>query len=195
MFLRPCFSCSAGGSVYITLEKVPALERLQRLGFISLFLGASMLGAFLQESSVDLRRVARRLGHYKDKVKNLLSFLSICFWHHRPIHLWDNPSSLYSNSSSSWFRLYWLHYGLTESRQVIPLLRKCPHWCFTWRPWLDKHFVRSWHIKLILKELAEGSFYLWLNSLVKKSPRTELGKDNQDTERMTVTSWLKRLNP
>ena len=99
MFYAPAFSALVGGSVYMfLLVKVPRFGAISTLGlFMALFFLASKhgAGAFLPAIACGLAADAiARLGHYQDKIKNLLSFLIFAFGTSGPILLmWINPAS------------------------------------------------------------------------------------------------------
>ena len=99
MFYAPAFSALVGGSVYmLLLAKVPRFGAITTLGlFMALFFLASKhgAGAFLPGVACGLAADAiARLGHYQDKIKNLLSFLVFAFSTSGPILLmWINPES------------------------------------------------------------------------------------------------------
>ena len=99
MFYAPAFSALVGGSVYmLLLAKVPRFGAITTLGlFMALFFLASKhgAGAFLPGLVCGLAADAiARLGHYQDKIKNLLSFLVFAFSTSGPILLmWINPES------------------------------------------------------------------------------------------------------
>ena len=99
MFYAPAFSALVGGSVYmLLLAKVPRFGAITTLGlFMALFFLASKhgAGAFLPGLACGLAADAiARLGHYQDKIKNLLSFLVFAFSTSGPILLmWINPAS------------------------------------------------------------------------------------------------------
>ena len=97
MFYAPAFSALVGGSVYmILLAKVPRFGAITTIGLvISLFFLGSKhgAGAFLPGIICGLMADGiAHLGHYKDKVKNLLSFLVFAFGTTGPILLmWLTP--------------------------------------------------------------------------------------------------------
>ena len=99
MFYAPAFSALVGGSVYmLLLAKVPRFGAITTLGlFMALFFLASKhgAGAFLPAITCGLAAdVTARLGHYQDKIKNLLSFLVFAFSTSGPILLmWISPES------------------------------------------------------------------------------------------------------
>ena len=99
MFYAPAFSALVGGSVYMfLLVKVPRFGAITTLGlFMALFFLASKhgAGAFLPAMACGLAADAiARLGHYQDKIKNLLSFLVFAFSTSGPILLmWISPES------------------------------------------------------------------------------------------------------
>lgn len=99
MFYAPAFSALVGGSVYmLLLTKVPRFGAITTLGlFMALFFLASKhgAGAFLPGLACSLAADAiARLGNYKDRIKNTLSFLVFAFSTSGPILLmWINPAS------------------------------------------------------------------------------------------------------
>ena len=99
MFYAPAFSALVGGSVYMfLLTKVPRFGAITTIGLvISLFFCASKhgAGAFLPGIICGLAADGiAHLGHYKDKVKNLLSFLVFAFGTTGPILLmWIAPQA------------------------------------------------------------------------------------------------------
>ena len=99
MFYAPAFSALVGGSVYmILLAKVPRFGAITTIGLvISLFFLGSKhgAGAFLPGIICGLAADGiAHLGHYKDKVKNLLSFLVFAFGTTGPILLmWLTPQA------------------------------------------------------------------------------------------------------
>ena len=99
MFYAPAFSALVGGSVYmLLLAKVPRFGAITTLGlFMALFFLASKhgAGAFLPGLACGLAADAiARLGNYKDRVKNTLSFLVFSFSTSGPIFLmWINPKA------------------------------------------------------------------------------------------------------
>ena len=99
MFYAPAFSALVGGSVYmILLAKVPRFGAITSIGLvISLFFLGSKhgAGAFLPGIICGLAADGiAHLGHYKDKFKNLLSFLVFAFGTTGPILLmWLTPQS------------------------------------------------------------------------------------------------------
>ena len=99
MFYAPAFTALVGGSIYmILLAKVPRFGAITSIGLvISLFFLASKhgAGAFLPGIICGLAAdTIAHLGHYKDKVKNLLSFLVFAFGTTGPILLmWLTPQS------------------------------------------------------------------------------------------------------
>ena len=99
MFYAPAFSALVGGSVYmILLAKVPRFGAITSIGLvISLFFLGSKhgAGAFLPAIICGLAADGiAHLGHYKDKVKNLLSFLVFAFGTTGPILLmWLTPQA------------------------------------------------------------------------------------------------------
>ena len=99
MFYAPAFSALVGGSVYMfLLVKVPRFGAISTLGlFMALFFLASKhgAGAFLTGLACGLAADAiARLGNYKDRTKNILSFLVFAFSTSGPILLmWINPAS------------------------------------------------------------------------------------------------------
>ncbi|MBA1352049.1 MptD family putative ECF transporter S component [Streptococcus oralis subsp. oralis] len=99
MFYAPAFSALVGGSVYmLLLAKVPRFGAISTLGlFMALFFLASKhgAGAFLPAVACGLAADAiARLGHYQDKIKNLLSFLVFAFSTSGPIFLmWIRPKA------------------------------------------------------------------------------------------------------
>ena len=99
MFYAPAFSALVGGSVYmLLLTKVPRFGAITTLGlFMALFFLASKhgAGAFLPGLACGLAADAiARLGNYRDRIKNTLSFLVFAFSTSGPILLmWINPES------------------------------------------------------------------------------------------------------
>lgn len=99
MFYAPAFAALVGGSVYmLLLTKVPRFGAITTLGlFMALFFLASKhgAGAFLPGLACGLAADAiARLGNYKDRIKNTLSFLVFAFSTSGPILLmWINPAS------------------------------------------------------------------------------------------------------
>ena len=100
MFYAPAFSALVGGSVYmLLLAKVPRFGAITTLGlFMAFFFLASKhgAGAFLPAITCGLVADAiARLGNYKDRIKNTLSFLVFAFSTSGPIILlmWINPES------------------------------------------------------------------------------------------------------
>ena len=99
MFYAPAFSALVGGSVYmLLLAKVPRFGAITTLGlFMALFFLASKhgAGAFLPGLACGLAADAiARLGNYKNRIKNTLSFLVFAFSTSGPILLmWINPAS------------------------------------------------------------------------------------------------------
>ena len=99
MFYAPAFSALVGGSVYILLlAKVPRFGAITTLGlFMALFFLASKhgAGAFLPGLACGLAADAiARLGNYKDRIKNTLSFLVFAFSTSGPIFLmWIRPKA------------------------------------------------------------------------------------------------------
>lgn len=99
MFYAPAFSALVGGSVYmLLLAKVPRFGAITTLGlFMALFFLASKhgAGAFLPGIVCGLAADAiARLGNYKDRIKNTLSFLVFAFSTSGPIFLmWVSPQS------------------------------------------------------------------------------------------------------
>lgn len=99
MFYAPAFSALVGGSVYmLLLAKVPRFGAITTLGlFMAIFFLASKhgAGAFLPGIVCGLAADAiARLGNYKDRIKNILSFLIFAFSTSGPIFLmWINPAS------------------------------------------------------------------------------------------------------
>ena len=99
MFYAPAFSALVGGSVYmILLAKVPRFGAITSIGLvISLFFLGSNHGAgtFLPGIICGLAADGiAHLGHYKDKFKNLLSFLVFAFGTTGPILLmWLTPQA------------------------------------------------------------------------------------------------------
>ena len=99
MFYAPAFSALVGGSVYMfLLVKVPRFGAISTLGlFMALFFLASKhgAGAFLPGIICGLAADGiAHLDHYKDKVKNLLSFLVFAFGTTGPILLmWLTPQA------------------------------------------------------------------------------------------------------
>ena len=97
MFYAPAFSALVGGSVYmILLAKVPRFGAITSIGLVIalFFLGSKHgAGAFLPGIICGLAADGiAHLGHYKDKVKNLLSFLVFAFGTTGPILLmWLTP--------------------------------------------------------------------------------------------------------
>ena len=97
MFYAPAFAALVGGSVYmVLLAKVPRFGAITTIGLvISLFFLSSKHGpgAFLPGIICGLAADGiAHLGHYKDKVKNLLSFLVFAFGTTGPILLmWLTP--------------------------------------------------------------------------------------------------------
>ena len=97
MFYAPAFAALVGGSVYmILLAKVPRFGVITTIGLvISLFFLGSKhgAGAFFPGIICGLGADGiAHLGHYKDKVKNLLSFLVFAFGTTGPILLmWLTP--------------------------------------------------------------------------------------------------------
>lgn len=95
MFYAPAFSALVGGSVY---TKVPRFGAITTIGLvISLFFLGSKhgAGAFLPGIICGLAADGiAHLGHYKDKIKNLLSFLIFAFGTTGPILLmWLTPQA------------------------------------------------------------------------------------------------------
>ncbi|EFM34731.1 conserved hypothetical protein TIGR02185 [Streptococcus sp. oral taxon 071 str. 73H25AP] len=99
MFYAPAFSALVGGSVYmLLLAKVPRFGAITTLGlFMALFFLASKhgAGAFLPGVACGLAADAiARLGNYKDRIKNILSFLVFAFSTSGPIFLmWIRPKA------------------------------------------------------------------------------------------------------
>ena len=99
MFYAPAFSALVGGSVYmLLLAKVPRFGTITTLGlFMALFFLASKhgAGAFLPGIICGLAADAiARLGNYKDRIKNILSFLVFAFSTSGPIFLmWIRPKA------------------------------------------------------------------------------------------------------
>ena len=99
MFYAPAFSALVGGSVYMfLLVKVPRFGAITTLGlFMALFFLASKhgAGAFLPGLACGLAADAiARLGNYKDRIKNTLSFLVFAFSTSGPIFLmWISPKA------------------------------------------------------------------------------------------------------
>ena len=99
MFYAPAFSALVGGSVYmLLLTKVPRFGAITTLGlFMAIFFLASKhgAGAFLPGIVCGLAADAiARLGNYKDRIKNTLSFLVFAFSTSGPIFLmWVSPQS------------------------------------------------------------------------------------------------------
>lgn len=99
MFYAPAFSALVGGSVYMfLLVKIPRFGAISTLGlFMALFFLASKhgAGAFLPGLACGLAADAiARLGNYRDRIKNTLSFLVFAFSTSGPILLmWINPAS------------------------------------------------------------------------------------------------------
>jgi len=99
MFYAPAFAALVGGSVYmILLAKVPRFGAITSIGLvISLFFLGSKhgAGAFLPGIICGLAADGiAHLGHYKDKFKNLLSFLVFAFGTTGPILLmWLTPQT------------------------------------------------------------------------------------------------------
>ena len=99
MFYAPAFSALVGGSVYmLLLTKVPRFGAITTLGlFMALFFLASKhgAGAFLPGLACGLAADAiARLGNYKDRIKNTLSFLVFAFSTSGPIFLmWIRPKA------------------------------------------------------------------------------------------------------
>ena len=99
MFYAPAFSALVGGSVYMfLLAKVPRFGAITTLGlFMALFFLASKhgAGAFLPAIACGLAADAiARLGNYKDRIKNTLSFLVFAFSTSGPIFLmWIRPKA------------------------------------------------------------------------------------------------------
>ena len=99
MFYAPAFAALVGGSVYmLLLTKVPRFGAITTLGlFMALFFLASKhgAGAFLPGLACGLAADAiARLGNYRDRIKNTLSFLVFAFSTSGPILLmWINPES------------------------------------------------------------------------------------------------------
>ena len=99
MFYAPAFSGLVGGSVYmLLLTKVPRFGAITALGlFMAIFFLASKhgAGAFLPGLACGLAADAiARLGHYRDRIKNTLSFLVFAFSTSGPIFLmWIRPKA------------------------------------------------------------------------------------------------------
>lgn len=99
MFYAPACSALVGGSVYmILLAKVPRFGAITTIGLvISLFFLGSKhgAGAFLPGLACGLAADAiARLGNYRDRIKNLLSFLVFSFGTTGPILLmWLTPQT------------------------------------------------------------------------------------------------------
>ena len=99
MFYAPAFSALVGGSVYmLLLAKVPRFGAITTLGlFMALFFLASKhgAGAFLPGLACGLAADAiARLGNYRDRIKNTLSFLVFAFSTSGPIFLmWISPKA------------------------------------------------------------------------------------------------------
>ena len=99
MFYAPAFSALVGGSVYmLLLTKVPRFGAITTLGlFMAIFFLASKhgAGAFLPGIVCGLAADAiARLGNYKDRIKNILSFLIFAFSTSGPIFLmWIRPKA------------------------------------------------------------------------------------------------------
>ena len=99
MFYAPAFSALVGGSVYmLLLTKVPRFGAITTLGlFMAIFFLASKhgAGAFLPGLACGLAADAiARLGNYKDRIKNILSFLIFAFSTSGPIFLmWISPKA------------------------------------------------------------------------------------------------------
>ena len=99
MFYAPAFSALVGGSVYmLLLAKVPRFGAITTLGlFMAIFFLASKhgAGAFLPAITCGLVADAiARLGNYKDRIKNTLSFLVFAFSTSGPIFLmWIRPKA------------------------------------------------------------------------------------------------------
>ena len=99
MFYAPAFSALVGGSVYmLLLTKVPRFGAITTLGlFMAIFFLASKhgAGAFLPGLACGLAADAiARLGNYKDRIKNTLSFLVFAFSTSGPIFLmWIRPNA------------------------------------------------------------------------------------------------------
>ena len=99
MFYAPAFSALVGGSVYMfLLAKVPRFGAITTLGlFMALFFLASKhgAGAFLPAITCGLAADAiARLGNYRDRIKNTLSFLVFAFSTSGPILLmWIRPKA------------------------------------------------------------------------------------------------------
>ena len=99
MFYAPAFSALVGGSVYMfLLVKVPRFGAITTLGFfMALFFLASKhgAGAFLPAITCGLAAdTIARLGNYKDRIKNTLSFLVFAFSTSGPILLmWISPKA------------------------------------------------------------------------------------------------------
>ena len=103
MFYAPAFSALVGGSVYmLLLAKVPRFGAITTLGlFMALFFLASKhgAGAFLPGLACGLAADAiARLGNYKNRIKNTLSFLVFAFSTSGPILLmWISPKPYAAN--------------------------------------------------------------------------------------------------
>ena len=99
MFYAPAFSALVGGSVYmLLLAKVPRFGAITTLGlFMALFFLASKhgAGAFLPGLACGLAADAiARLGNYRDRIKNTLSFPVFAFSTSGPIFLmWIRPKA------------------------------------------------------------------------------------------------------
>ena len=99
MFYAPAFSALVGGSVYmLLLTKVPRFGAITTLGlFMALFFLASKhgAGAFLPGLACGLAAdVIARLGNYRGRIKNTLSFLVFAFSTSGPILLmWISPKA------------------------------------------------------------------------------------------------------
>ena len=99
MFYAPACSALVGGSVYmILLAKVPRFGAITTIGLvISLFFLGSKhgAGAFLPGIICGLAADAiARLGNYRDRIKNTLSFLVFAFSTSGPIFLmWIRPKA------------------------------------------------------------------------------------------------------
>ena len=99
MFYAPAFSALVGGSVYmLLLAKVPRFGAITILSlFMALFFLASKhgAGAFLPAITCGLAADAiARLGNYKGRIKNTLSFLVFAFSTSGPIFLmWIRPKA------------------------------------------------------------------------------------------------------
>ena len=99
MFYAPAFAALVGGSVYmILLAKVHRFGAITTIGLvISLFFLGSKHGAGAFLPGIICGLVAdgiAHLGHYKDRVKNLLSFLVFAFGTTGPILLmWLAPQA------------------------------------------------------------------------------------------------------